>query len=120
MTRRPPRSTLTDTLLPYTTLFRSHGRRGGELVLDRTVLVAHDHFNRALRRRQKAHVLAALVRARQRFVLVPFEQMQFTVDREATTHFCEEVSVLVEVDLDDLIRIFALEDRKSPRLNSSH
>src|SRR3546814_14459585 len=29
MIRRPPRSTRTDTLLPYTTLFRSHGRRGG-------------------------------------------------------------------------------------------
>src|SRR3546814_19546530 len=26
MIRRPPRSTLTDTLFPYTTLFRSHGR----------------------------------------------------------------------------------------------
>src|SRR3546814_11320232 len=25
MIRRPPRSTRTDTLLPYTTLFRSHG-----------------------------------------------------------------------------------------------
>src|SRR3546814_1117977 len=28
MKRRPPRSTLTDTLLPYTTLFRSHERPG--------------------------------------------------------------------------------------------
>src|SRR3546814_10660870 len=27
MIRRPPRSTLTDTLLPYTTLFRSQGVR---------------------------------------------------------------------------------------------
>src|SRR3546814_8190192 len=26
MIRRPPRSTRTDTLVPYTTLFRSHGR----------------------------------------------------------------------------------------------
>src|SRR3546814_5347012 len=26
MIRRPPRSTRTDTLFPYTTLFRSHGR----------------------------------------------------------------------------------------------
>src|SRR3546814_2222065 len=26
--RRPPRSTRTDTLFPYTTLFRSHGSRG--------------------------------------------------------------------------------------------
>src|SRR3546814_18467969 len=34
MIRRPPRSTRTDTLFPYTTLFRSHrvvtGRRGSE------------------------------------------------------------------------------------------
>src|SRR3546814_14962406 len=29
MLRRPPRSTRTDTLFPYTTLFRSHLRRGG-------------------------------------------------------------------------------------------
>src|SRR3546814_9721893 len=27
MIRRPPRSTRTDTLVPYTTLFRSHARR---------------------------------------------------------------------------------------------
>src|SRR3546814_2244884 len=30
MIRRPPSSTLTDTLFPYTTLFRSHLRPGGE------------------------------------------------------------------------------------------
>src|SRR3546814_1851207 len=29
MIRRPPRSTRTDTLFPYTTLFRSHRRRPG-------------------------------------------------------------------------------------------
>src|SRR3546814_6788977 len=29
MIRRPPRSTRTDTLFPYTTLFRSAGRRSG-------------------------------------------------------------------------------------------
>src|SRR3546814_21010624 len=32
MIRRPPRSTLTDTLLPYTTLFRSFIRAGGPFV----------------------------------------------------------------------------------------
>src|SRR3546814_20703849 len=31
MIRRPPRSTRTDTLFPYTTLFRSAGLRGGGL-----------------------------------------------------------------------------------------
>src|SRR3546814_15112684 len=30
MIRRPPRSTRTDTLFPYTTLFRSTNRGGGE------------------------------------------------------------------------------------------
>src|SRR3546814_4148389 len=30
MIRRPPRSTRTDTLFPYTTLFRSHGEGGHE------------------------------------------------------------------------------------------
>src|SRR3546814_8301402 len=31
MIRRPPRSTRTDTLFPYTTLFRSGARRAGQL-----------------------------------------------------------------------------------------
>src|SRR3546814_8399043 len=34
MTRRPPRSTRTYTLFPYTTLFRSHVECGGRLVGD--------------------------------------------------------------------------------------
>src|SRR3546814_9527358 len=33
MSRRPPRSTLTDTLFPYTTLFRSVERRGLDIDL---------------------------------------------------------------------------------------
>src|SRR3546814_14027004 len=32
MIRRPPRSTRTDTLFPYTTLFRSRLRHGGRMV----------------------------------------------------------------------------------------
>src|SRR3546814_1391678 len=34
MIRRPPRSTRTDTLFPYTTLFRSHGRAFGRDLID--------------------------------------------------------------------------------------
>src|SRR3546814_19686734 len=37
MIRRPPRSTRTDTLFPYTTLFRSHLRVGTYGGLDRTM-----------------------------------------------------------------------------------
>src|SRR3546814_4213152 len=38
MIRRPPRSTRTDTLFPYTTLFRSHALRGGGITAHRVHL----------------------------------------------------------------------------------
>src|SRR3546814_8262097 len=65
MIRRPPRSTRTDTLFPYTTLFRSrdnpcadraatftnreaqtlvHGDRGNQLDRQLDVVARHDHF----------------------------------------------------------------------------
>src|SRR3546814_10083954 len=47
MIRRPPRSTRTDTLFPYTTLFRSTGRRA-VFQLGREVLRERSHV-RALR-----------------------------------------------------------------------
>src|SRR3546814_10898812 len=53
MIRRPPRSTRTDTLFPYTTLFRSHGPMGQQFVrndglftgpaLNQITLPAHDY-----------------------------------------------------------------------------
>src|SRR3546814_5582396 len=48
MIRRPPRSTRTDTLFPYTTLFRSH--QIGEV----------DHDEREEQRRRREHDLARL------------------------------------------------------------
>src|SRR3546814_5190242 len=49
MRRRPPRSTRTDTLVPYTTLFRSH-REIGQLIEHepqrRTISHAENHGNR--------------------------------------------------------------------------
>src|SRR3546814_13966457 len=41
MIRRPPRSTRTDTLFPYTTLFRSEEQRSQQAVLSR--LTAREH-----------------------------------------------------------------------------
>src|SRR3546814_16431781 len=46
MIRRPPRSTRTDTLFPYTTLFRSHlrvliARRGEENEGEAALLIVH-------------------------------------------------------------------------------
>src|SRR3546814_5168915 len=44
MLRRPPRSTRTDTLFPYTTLFRSEFRRSSRIdQQDQKVRVAGDH-----------------------------------------------------------------------------
>src|SRR3546814_2499355 len=40
MIRRPPRSTRTDTLFPYTTLFRSGGRASAELPAGRSHAVS--------------------------------------------------------------------------------
>src|SRR3546814_2039767 len=52
MIRRPPRSTRTDTLFPYTTLFRSLDRALGELLLDRLQRRARTRdAARALKRR---------------------------------------------------------------------
>src|SRR3546814_14902117 len=47
MIRRPPRSTRTDTLFPYTTLFRSHGG------VDRAVVADADPPHAATRRLEK-------------------------------------------------------------------
>src|SRR3546814_2641561 len=70
MIRRPPRSTRTDTLFPYTTLFRS-GRKGfvewplaeaarsalAELVLDRQVGLAYGGRREDRHGRRLAHLI---------------------------------------------------------------
>src|SRR3546814_19481318 len=48
MIRRPPRSTRTDTLFPYTTLFRS-----GDSTWEERVLLAHHRMNRVPRHGQR-------------------------------------------------------------------
>src|SRR3546814_1641451 len=66
MIRRPPRSTRTDTLFPYTTLFRSSGHQfdhGREAAVDQALAV---EWHRVLRRvhawiRIAHHLLHALV-----------------------------------------------------------
>src|SRR3546814_18278974 len=51
MIRRPPRSTRTDTLFPYTTLFRSHGQLPG-------IPGALRGMGRLDRRRRRLHALS--------------------------------------------------------------
>src|SRR3546814_9671381 len=107
MKRRPPRSTRTDTLFPYTTLFRSPGLREGDHVADGVGLrqqrddPVHAHGDAAVRGcaeleglEQEAELLARLV------LLDPH-------------HLEDPLLHVLVVDPDRA-------DRKSTRLNSSH
>src|SRR3546814_16985990 len=68
MIRRPPRSTRTDTLFPYTTLFRSFLHQlarelGVVLVLgDRVVVVLREHRVRVRRSEEHTSELQSLMR----------------------------------------------------------
>src|SRR3546814_1473407 len=101
MIRRPPRSTRTDTLFPYTTLFRSLTRRMGiaaSLLLALTLGLAW------LAMRPDAY--ATHIGERQLAVLDDGSR----VSLDAVTK--------VKVRMKDEAR--QVEDRKSTRLNSSH
>src|SRR3546814_17173941 len=97
MTRRPPRSKRTDTLFPYTTLFRSDGRLVGFM---------QDRMNaRLMGMRPTGNG------RRQSYAHIPMPRMTNTYmlggDREP-----EEIIASVKRGL--------YADRKSTRLNSSH
>src|SRR3546814_18484467 len=57
MIRRPPRSTRTDTLFPYTTLFRSYP--GGAVLYIYDAIYKQDKFKHILVRHEQAAVHAA-------------------------------------------------------------
>src|SRR3546814_13465274 len=99
MIRRPPRSTRTDTLFPYTTLFRSQRHSKRLLGLD----TVQNHPNHALQLR--VFGFAAFHEPAEHVLILALEQ----------THVARTVDV-VKVG----INFFHERDRKSTRLNSSH
>src|SRR3546814_11823217 len=97
MRRRPPRSTRTDTLVPYTTLFRSREVVEAAPLAFRTRIVDHDS--------KRIHLLHRMFHATAGYLAATNELMCLHVDltrRRAAT--LPEAAV----------------DRKSTRLNSSH
>src|SRR3546814_13074662 len=96
MVRRPPRSTRTDTLFPYTTLFRS-------LVLE--VPEDFDALGAAIGQRQ-------LEQAR-RFVFRLSGGRLAGVDHRRLLRACQDLRI-------DPLPQGSQQDRKSTRLNSSH
>src|SRR3546814_14800869 len=103
MIRRPPRSTRTDTLCPYTTLFRSKVERtksfGARVVLTGETLDASA---------QAAREIAAK------------ESLTFVHPYDDTDVIAGQGTIGLEImeDLPDVDTIVV--DRKSTRLNSSH
>src|SRR3546814_16317703 len=112
MIRRPPRSTRTDTLFPYTTLFRSFAMRAraayiyirGEYIYEAKVLEA------AVREAYEAKLIGQNASG-------SGYDFDVFVHRGAGAYICGEETAMIE----------SLEgkkgqprDRKSTRLNSSH
>src|SRR3546814_2081312 len=99
MIRRPPRSTRTDTLFPYTTLFRSQAQAYEEPAAGKAVI----ELRPSGRRRQGVAVLE-------------FEEKAWphVYGQEALGIGCEEACRNLEK-----LRLLRI-DRKSTRLNSSH
>src|SRR3546814_7815404 len=104
MIRRPPRSTRTDTLCPYTTLFRSGRCDTLAVFVDHALAVFLDE-RAALRRQQVEHVLG---RSAEPDALRADDDG--SVDQDRMRHHGIEQLRLAQSRV----------DRKRTRLNSSH
>src|SRR3546814_18076422 len=107
MIRRPPRSTLTDTLVPYTTLFRSER---SNLELEQFAFVT-------------SHDLQEPLRKIQTFGEILSERYAGSMDEKGRAYLGKIInsSRRLSVLINSLLNFSLLNhDRKSTRLNSSH
>src|SRR3546814_7552852 len=113
MIRRPPRSTRTDTLFPYTTLFRSHLAEAPST----------SNFPAAVNRNQTA----------ENRLEIGAHETGIGDHRPEPRHIGKAADRFDEIEIalgvlghpfadlgHDMVRIGIIEDRKSTRLNSSH
>src|SRR3546814_2231860 len=113
MIRRPPRSTRTDTLFPYTTLFRS--KRGTETEIGA-------YIDRIFQTEVAGNVIdlcpvGALTSKPYAFTARPWELRKFaTID----TLDCTGSNILVELKESEIVRVLPRKDRKRTSLKSSH
>src|SRR6056297_2673393 len=125
MIRRPPRSTRTDTLFPYTTLFRS---QRGQPVLEaaRLELAGHrpEELGFALRSEEHTSVLQSLrrisyavfcLKKKKHFIRPPVFQMIFLVYKFFEISPDKDVMVCVIIDVNILFFFFFLMIRRPPR-----
>src|SRR3546814_5599262 len=114
MTRRPPRSTRTDTLFPYTTLFRSKGHRpvSGLYMLDTNTVSE-------LARNPQGSVAARIAEVGPDAICVSIitaAELRYGCARAGSPRLLAQIEAIL-----DSLQILALDvDRKSTRLNYSH
>src|SRR3546814_8202708 len=110
MIRRPPRSTRTDTLFPYTTLFRSHRpeiEANWPRVMRRVAGYNLDIFNNRSERPYTADNSVKLA--------------HLLVGAEGTLAYTRTLTLpLSELPKATVLGVVNFPDRKSTRLNSSH
>src|SRR3546814_15355165 len=100
MIRRPPRSTRTDTLFPYTTLFRSSAER-------------QQHLDHQFELKTAESITEAL--GNMKGAMMKLGQMASYLDQGMPDHVREALA-----ELQSNAPPMSAEDRKSTRLNSSH
>src|SRR3546814_4537140 len=110
MIRRPPRSTRTDTLFPYTTLFRSVGVAAGE----HRLLSALDRF--ACNQLARVAVGAVDHPVHRSLPLLSRDQTRRQITRRGRA---QEALLRLQSPADHPIFATSARDRKSTRLNSS-
>src|SRR3546814_5110289 len=110
MVRRPPRSTRTDTLFPYTTLFRSRwslpDRRIRHRGLDR--LLAQGHCDQAGRSRSEEHTseLQSLMRISYAVFCLKKKKQQKTTDKTSNYRvICTKHSVTTTIKCNEQLLI---------------
>src|SRR3546814_5870141 len=122
MIRRPPRSTRTDTLFPYTTLFRSGGTIDAALEAERRVII-FKRLNGAEHHAKPDGATQALLRA---LAVAMDQRVMRPGDRRARAEQDQRVEQRQAEGVDHLqpdrrpCATNDLGDRKSTRLNSSH
>src|SRR3546814_11275387 len=104
MIRRPPRSTRTDTLCPYTTLVRSANVAGDRLAREDEMLARYDVARATLREALRFLELQGVIHLQLGRGGGP------VVARPQTGDFANSLSLILHF----------MEDRKSTRLNSRH
>src|SRR3546814_21129840 len=116
MIRRPPRSTRTDTLFPYTTLFRSR-RAFGPAAL---VVLPHP-FIGAVVEIKEFQILELARRGAEQLLAQLDERVHRPADVEEQQQLDRVAPLRAHADVEPALPRGAVDrDRKSTRLNSSH